>query len=73
MEHRWFKVCVCVFHMHKKLISRNCLHTFVYNPVTEYFFFDKIVNPPDKCVKELIKQHDNFTGAPCAGDNKRPL
>uniref|UniRef100_A0A8C7H8J6 Zinc finger protein 865 n=1 Tax=Oncorhynchus kisutch TaxID=8019 RepID=A0A8C7H8J6_ONCKI len=24
-------------------------------------------------IKKLIKQHDHYTGAPCAGDNKRPL
>ena len=24
-------------------------------------------------IKKLIKQYDNYTGAPCAGDNNRPL
>ncbi|CDQ60446.1 unnamed protein product [Oncorhynchus mykiss] len=24
-------------------------------------------------IKKLIKQHDHYTGAPCAGDIKRPL
>jgi hypothetical protein len=24
-------------------------------------------------IKKLIKQHDHYTGAPCAGNNKRPL
>jgi hypothetical protein len=24
-------------------------------------------------ITKLIKQHDFYTGAPCAGDNKRPL
>jgi hypothetical protein len=24
-------------------------------------------------INKLIKQHDHYTGAPCAGDNKKPL
>uniref|UniRef100_A0A8C7MT81 Si:ch73-25f10.6 n=1 Tax=Oncorhynchus kisutch TaxID=8019 RepID=A0A8C7MT81_ONCKI len=27
----------------------------------------------EKEVEDLIKQHDHYTGPPCAGDNKRPL
>jgi hypothetical protein len=46
----------------------NVVHTFVYIPVSEHFSFAKIIHPPDRCgIKKLNKQHDHYTGAPCAG------
>ena len=56
--------------MHKSLflkLSAYC--TFVYIPVSEHFSFVKIIHPTDK----KLHKHDHYTGAPCAGDNKRPL
>jgi hypothetical protein len=37
-----------IFHMHKRLNS-NILQKFVYIPVSEHFFFAKIIHPPDWC------------------------
>ena len=39
------------------------MHKFVYIPVSEHFPF----------AKKLIQQHDSYTSAAIAGDNKKPL
>ena len=46
----------------------------LYVPVRERFSFTKRIHPPDRCgiSKKLIRKHDHYTSAPCAGD-KRPL
>jgi hypothetical protein len=56
--------------MHEKLLSKF-VHKFVYISVSEHFSFAKKIHPPDRC--GMIKQHDNYTAASCAGDNKTNL
>ena len=56
-----------------KIISHKCRWR---NNLPKYdnFSFAKIIHPPDRWhIKKLIKPHDHYTGAPSAGDNKRPL
>jgi hypothetical protein len=59
----------------KSLFLSNLVHKFVYIPVSEHFSFVKIIHQLGQVwhIKKLIKQHDHYTGAPCAGDNKRPF
>ena len=38
-----------MFHMQKSLFLSKVEHKFVYIPVHEYFFFAKIIHPPDRC------------------------
>jgi hypothetical protein len=73
-------VCVCVnsevtVNTHKKLISHKCVHKLVYIPVSDNFSFAKLIHPSDRCgiSRSPIKQHGHYTGAPCAGGNKRPF
>ena len=33
----------------KRLFLWNCVHKFVYSPVTERFSFAEIIHPPDRC------------------------
>ena len=51
------------------------VHQFVYIPVSEHFFLFQDYPSIWQVwhLKILIKQHYHCTGAPCAGDNKRPL
>jgi hypothetical protein len=60
---------------HFPLFLSNLVHTFVYIPVSEHLILSQD-NPSTWQmwhIKKLITQHDHYTGAHCAGDNKRPL
>ena len=59
-----------IVHKPKKLAFLSyVVHKCVYIPVIEHFSFAKIFHPPDN----VACQEDDYTGAPCAGDNKRLL
>jgi hypothetical protein len=63
------------FSIHTKtLFLSNFVHKFVYIPVSEQLSFAKIIHPPARRgISRSSLNINHYTGAPCAGDNKRPL
>ena len=64
-----------MFHTHKKCISFIFCALICWHPCSWECLLCQD-NPSiwqEWHIKKLIKQHDHYTGARCAGDNKRPL
>ena len=64
-----------MFHTHKKLISLKCCAQLCLHPYWWAFLLcqDNSSTWQVWHINKLIKQHDHYTGAPCAGDNKSLL
>ena len=61
-----------MFHVHKKLISQKCSPQICLYSCWWSFLFcqDNLSTRQVWHIKKLIKQHNHYTCAPCAGDSK---